>query len=1027
MGRTLDKGVLVGIGLVVALLVVNTELAYRNTRHLYEEAGWVTHTQEVLGLTEEVLRTMVDAETGQRGFLITGKENFLEPYHQALARLNQSIRALQDETQDNIQQQTRIEELEKLIAEELAWLQQGIDLRRRSAEEAQAFIAPSQGKKKMDAIRQRIAAMEKEERDFLSDREQQSRDAYLYAVATELIAAAVGLALVGALVFLIRHSLSQRTQAAALAHEQREWLHTTLTSIGDAVIVTDAEGRVTLMNRVAQALTGWEDGGAGRPLQEVFRIVNEQTRQPIESPVTKVIEKGVVVGLANHTALIAKDGTEVPIDDSGAPIRNAKGEIIGVVLVFRDVSEQRRLERWQRDLMVQFERQVQERTAELRASEERFRFLVDGTRDYAIFMLDPQGRIVSWNPGAQRIKGYRADEIIGQHYSRFFPSEDVQAGKPQRALQVAKTEGRYEEEGWRVRQDGSRFWASVVLTALHDDQGHLRGFSKITRDRTEKKQAEETARRLLQEQAARTAAEEAERKLRVSEERLRLALEAGHMGTWEWNIPTNQVIWSPALEALHGLAPGTFPGTFEAFQQDIHPEDREHVLGSINQTIEKGKDHHLEYHIVWPDGSVHWLEARGKLYHDDAGRPLRMMGVCMDIQERKRTEQTFRFLAEASAALAALVDYESTLKKVAALAVPFFADWCAIDMLEAGCSLRRLAVAHVDPSKVSLAHELHDRFSTDLNALPSVWNILRSGQSELISEISDSLLVETVKDKELLRLLRELGLKSSIGVPLKIRDKTLGVITFIAAESGRHYDAKDLSVAEELAHRATVAIENARLYREVKEADQRKEAFLATLAHELRNPLAPIRNSVRVMRMRGLADPQGQWARDVVERQVEQLTRLVDDLLDISRISRGKVELRKQVVNVADMVKRAVETTQPLLDERRHHLTVSLPSEPVWLEADPTRLEQILANLLNNSAKYTEPGGRVWLTVQRKGTTVVIQVRDTGIGIGADLLPRVFEMFVQADHAKDRAKGGLGIGLSLVRSLVEMHGGSITA
>src|SRR5262249_40251766 len=317
----------------------------------------------------------------------------------------------------------RIEELESLSAERLALLKKGIDLRRQSAEEAQAFIATGQGKAKMDALRRLIATMEAEEHGLLRDRERQSAAAYRTAVATELIAAALGLALVGALVYLVRRRLSERSRAAALVQEQRERLHTTLTSIGDAVIVTDAEGRVTLMNRVAQAMTGWQDGAAGRPLDEVFRIVNEQTRRPVEGPVTRVLREGVVVGLANHTALIARDGTEVPIDDSGAPIRNAEGEIIGVVLVFRDVTERRRLERLQRDLQSQLERQVQERTAELRASEERFRLLVDGTQDYAIFMLDPQGHIVSWNPGAERLKGYRAHEIIGQHFSRFYPPE----------------------------------------------------------------------------------------------------------------------------------------------------------------------------------------------------------------------------------------------------------------------------------------------------------------------------------------------------------------------------------------------------------------------------------------------------------------------------------------------------------------------------------------------------------------------------------------------------------------------------
>jgi PAS domain S-box-containing protein len=212
----------------------------------------------------------------------------------------------------------------------------------------------------------------------------------------------------------------------------------------------------------------------------------------------------------------------------------------------------------------------------------------------------------------------------------------------------------------------------------------------------------------------------------------------------------------------------------------------------------------------------------------------------------------------------------------------------------------------------------------------------------------------------------------------------------------------------------------------LREADRRKDEFLATLAHELRSPLAPIRNSVQVMRLRGVADPQLQWARDVIDRQTQQLARLVDDLLDISRITRGKVQLKKQVLDLTDVVRCAVETARPLIEEQHHRLTVSVPPQAVLLEADPTRLEQILANLLNNAAKYTEPHGHIALAVEPGETDVAVRVRDDGVGIGSELLPRVFDMFVQAEPGKDRATGGLGIGLSLVQRLVELHDGSVS-
>ncbi len=646
-----------------------------------------------------------------------------------------------------------------------------------------------------------------------------------------------------------------------------------------------------------------------------------------------------------------------------------------------------------------------------------------------------------------------------------------------------------------------------------------------------------------------------EESLRDSEARLRLALDAGRMGTWEWTVATNRVVWSPGLEAIHGLAPGTFGGSFADFLSDVHPDDREYVQERIGKTLSHGEDHQIEYRLLLPDGSLRWVEGRGKLSRDADGQPQRMVGVCVDITERKRVEevlsrseeqfrraivkapipivihtedgeilqlsetwtrlsgytrediptyddwlrkaygdeanevaasvqrvfesneaaveaereivtksgerrlwsfmvsapgklhdgrrflvsmatdvterkqneQSAKFLADASAAISELVDYESTLQRVAWLAVPFFADWCAVDMLDAQGNLRRLAVAHVDPAKVELAHQVYREFPPDPTAPRGVWAILRDGHSEWIERMSDSDLVLASRDPRQAELIRQLGLRSYIGVPLVVRGKPVGVMTFISAESGRTYRQSDLALAEDLVRRAAISIENCQLYAEAREADRRKDVFLATLAHELRNPLAPIRSSVEVMKLKGVDDPELQWARDIVERQVEQMARLVDDLLDISRISRGKIQLHRERVELSELVSRALETTRPLIESRQHETILTLPAVSIQLDVDPTRVEQVLANLLNNAAKYTEPGGEIVLSADVEGSEVVLRVRDTGIGISPELLPHVFDVFVQADDADPRAGGGLGIGLSLVRSLVELHGGTISA
>jgi signal transduction histidine kinase len=269
--------------------------------------------------------------------------------------------------------------------------------------------------------------------------------------------------------------------------------------------------------------------------------------------------------------------------------------------------------------------------------------------------------------------------------------------------------------------------------------------------------------------------------------------------------------------------------------------------------------------------------------------------------------------------------------------------------------------------------------------------------------------------------------KAAVVLPLLARGKTLGALVLAQGPSGRSYFPTDVALAEGLAHRAAVSLDNARLYRDIQEGDRRKNEFLAMLAHELRNPLAPIRNAVQILRMCGSDQPDLSWALEVMERQMQQLVRMVDDLLDVSRITRGKINLQKELTDVASLVHSAVESSRPLLDERKHELTVSLPAQPVFVEADPARLAQVLANLLNNAAKYTEEGGQVWLTVEQDEGEVVFRVRDTGMGIPASMLSSVFDLFTQADRSLDRSQGGLGIGLTLVRQLVELHGGSVQA
>lgn len=281
--------------------------------------------------------------------------------------------------------------------------------------------------------------------------------------------------------------------------------------------------------------------------------------------------------------------------------------------------------------------------------------------------------------------------------------------------------------------------------------------------------------------------------------------------------------------------------------------------------------------------------------------------------------------------------------------------------------------------------------------------MLRTGRPEWMARISDAVLASLARNEEHLRILRDLKPCSLISVPLRSHDRTLGVLTFATAESGRVYEAADLALAEDLAHRVVIAIENARLVGALKESDRRKDEFLAMLAHELRNPLAPIRNAVHMLGDKGRQVPEMQWAADVIERQVHQMTRLIDDLLDVSRITRGKIELRRQVVDLATVVRNAVEASGPLIEKMGHTLTVSVSSKPLLLEADPVRLTQVLFNLLSNAAKYTDQGGHIRVRAVPEQDQAVIRVEDDGIGIPPEMLPRVFDLFTQVDRTLDRS------------------------
>ena len=461
-----------------------------------------------------------------------------------------------------------------------------------------------------------------------------------------------------------------------------------------------------------------------------------------------------------------------------------------------------------------------------------FRALVQGIEDYAIFLLDPTGHVITWNTGAERIKGYCADEIIGVHFSRFYTEEAVARGWPDYELVQAALHGRFEDEGWRVRKDGTQFWANVVITALRDAQGGLSGFAKITCDLTDRRTQIEA--------------------MRQSEERFRLLVESVKDHAIFMLDPNGCVAsWNTGARNLKGYTPDEIIGKhFSVFypEEDIangKPE-RELALARLTGHIED------EGWRVRQDGTMFWANVMITAVYDDSNSLRGFAKVTRDMTER------------------------------------------------------------------------------------------------------------------------------------------------------RHREELELS-------------------------GERTRRFLAILAHELRNPLAPLRNAVGVMRLETGLSPSMEHTRDVIDRQVTHVTRLVDDLLDVGRITSGKIEIRLEDVELGEIMARAAEVSKPFTESRNQRVEIVAPDEPVHVTADPTRLVQVLQNLLHNASKFSPEASTITIGARAVDGHALVEVRDSGCGIGANLLEAVFDLFVQEQQWPLPLQGGLGIGLTLCRSLVELHGGTITA
>lgn len=838
-------------------------------------------------------------------------------------------------------------------------------------------------------------------------------------------------------------------------------LRVTFQSMSDAVMVTDAQARITSLNPKAAELLGRsEEAVIGLAIDQIYSIRDERTGQEIDNPVSQILRDGLLATQTDHLILLRPDGSSLPIEHSAAPIQNKSGEVDGAVLVVRDVHERR------------------EATRLVQESERRFRRVLENM-PVGLIAFDEAANIIVWNKECERLMGFSATEIV-EH---------------ENALELILPDPIYRHKilrQWQERGNSYRNWELDVCTK--DGSTRTLAWSNISRefpisgwaswgiayDVTDRKRAERHLHRLLA---------------------------AAPVGIYQTDAQGDCLFVNERWCEIAGISRDAALGS--GWAEAVHPEDRQRVSETWYGVAPVGKEFHIEFRFLHPSGEIRWVDSRANAIYDEAGEVLGFLGAVTDVTSRMKAEREhalYMHLLENMNEGVSLATEEGTIIYTNPAEDRMFG-------YEPGELVgRNVAIqnAYPDTENERIVGAVMERLKTE-GSWTGDWQNKRKDGTQFVSSSQISALelegsrhylcvqrdvteqrraeealqhsertaqhrlalLDTIYDTapvglglldaelryvRINRLLATMDGKTPeqcIGRPLRelvpeLADR-LEPIYRRVLETGEPVIARELhgtTPADPGNERDWLAsyypvhgpdgsvvgvssvvldiTERKRTEESLREADRRKNEFLAMLAHELRNPLAAIRYAANISRLPNLSETDFDVA-EVIERQVEYLAHLVDDLLDISRITQGRIRLRREIVNTETIVRRAVEAVRPALEEKEHELTLDLYSGPLPVSADATRLEQVCQNLLNNAAKYTERGGRIRLTTRAEGGQAVIAVSDSGVGIPHGLLTQVFDPFVQGEQTLDRSQGGLGIGLTLVRQIVELHGGTVHA
>ncbi|HEX8456711.1 MAG TPA: PAS domain S-box protein [Pyrinomonadaceae bacterium] len=646
--------------------------------------------------------------------------------------------------------------------------------------------------------------------------------------------------------------------------------------------------------------------------------------------------------------------------------------------------------------------------------------------DDAIISKTLQGRITSWNKGAERIFGYTADEIIGRSITTLIPEDHLEE-EPNIIARLRAGERVEHYETVRVRKDGTLVDISLTVSPIKDETGRVIGASKIARDITERRRAQ--------------------RALNESTTRLNLAMAASRLGDWNWDAATDIVTFSETAALIFDIPPGPHM-TWTQMQEMIHESDRERVRLAVERSVVEHSDYDIEYRITRADEQERWIMARGRGLYEDDGQAKGMLGVIQDITDRKRTE----------AALSEQTEALRTVNEVGQL-------------ISAELDLHKLVQAVTDAATELTGAQFGSFFYNVLNeegasyTLYTLSGVPREAFAHFPMPRATDLFGPTFRGEGVIRIADvakdprygknspyygmpegHLPVTSYLAVPVISRSgEVLGGLFFGHPEAGVFTERHE-RIVEGMAAQSAVAMDNARLfeearrtrieaeraaaenerlYREAQESNRIKDEFLATVSHELRTPLTAILGWSHLLRTNtGNGDFAGK-AFETIERNARAQAQLIDDLLDVSRIITGKLRIDVRPIDPNTFIEAAIESVKPGAEAKGVRLQRIIDTGVVSVAGDPVRLQQVVWNLLANAIKFTPRGGRVQVKLERVNSHVELTVSDTGAGIAPEFLPHVFDRFRQADQRKTRQHGGLGLGLSIVRHLVELHGGTV--